>query len=109
MSVTRMLTATAVVALSLFAASAPAEAGRRTGTWKYSPEEVYANQRALRQQQHRNRYGYGGYGRPYGRRYERGYGYGQGYGYGRPRYVNPEGAAPIAGPSGGGPGTYGRP
>lgn len=109
MSVTRMLATTAAIALSLFAASAPAEAGRRTGTWKYSPEEVYAAQRAQRHQQYRNRYGYGGYGRGYGRGYDRRDGYGQGYGYGRPRYINPQGAAPVDGPGGGGPGTYGRP
>lgn len=91
MRVTAILTASAAVAIALLSATAPAEAGRKTGTWKYSPEEVYAAQRAQRHQAYGRRgYGYGqGYGQGYAPRgYGQGYrqqGYGQGYrpqGYG---------------------------
>jgi hypothetical protein len=72
---------------SVLMAAAPAEAGRRTGTWKYSPEEVWAyqdyqNEMAARQAWHARRHQWGG----------EGYGYGEGYGrpvYGRPVYGRP--------------------
>jgi hypothetical protein len=60
----------AAVGASLMLA-APAQAGRSTGTWKYSPQEIWAYQRAQRHAawEQRHRWGppmgyYRGYGAP---------------------------------------------
>jgi hypothetical protein len=77
-----LLAATAGALVSL---AAPAEAGRRTGTWKYSPEAIYQAQRAQERaawaQRHR-------WGPPPG--YYRGNGYGYGYRQ-YPRWDNDDG------------------
>lgn len=49
-----VLLATAAGATMLM--SAPAEAGRRTGSWKYSPEAIYEQQAAERDAQRRARW-----------------------------------------------------
>ncbi|MFO1150865.1 MAG: hypothetical protein U1E62_21025 [Alsobacter sp.] len=87
MTTPRKILLLATVLGGVLMAAMPAEAGRRTGTWKYSPEEVWAyqqyrNEMAARQSWHarRHQWGEGGYGGGYG-----GYG-GYGGGYGRPAY-----------------------
>jgi hypothetical protein len=67
-----VLLATAAGATMLM--SAPAEAGRKTGTWKYSPQAIYQYQRSQEYNGWRNRRGppYGhAYGYRSGPRYER--------------------------------------
>ncbi|PSC03712.1 hypothetical protein SLNSH_17355 [Alsobacter soli] len=67
----------------LAAVAGPAEAGRRTGKWKYSPDLIYQMQRDEQRAAWRARHGYyDGYYRaapPYGRAY--------GY-YGRRPYMD---------------------
>lgn len=87
MSATRILATLAAIATVTLVATAPAEAGRRTGSWRYSPEEIYAVQEAQREaawreQRHRRWEAEHYYGRPYG--YGDGYGYRRGWG--GPRY-----------------------
>lgn len=60
-----MLVLLATAAGATLAMSAPAEAGRKTGSWKYSPEAIYDYQaqqadaaRRARWERHRG-YGYG--------------------------------------------------
>lgn len=86
----------AAAAVCTLAGTAPAEAGRRTGSWKHSPEEIDAQQRQWRwqhrrwQEDRRGGWGEGAYDRP---------------AY-RPYYPQ-QGQGPMAGPIGG-PGKYGR-
>ena len=109
MSRTTVLATLAAIATVSLLATAPAEAGRRTGSWKYSPEEVWAyqqyqNEMAARQSWHARRHQWGGDG--YGE------GYGGGYGrpaYGRPAYGWNGGYADEGGPAYGEYGQQGYP
>lgn len=67
---TLLLLATAAGATLMM--SAPAEAGRRTGNWRYSPEAIYDYQRAQERQAWENRRAY----------WRQRHGYGDDYGYG---------------------------
>lgn len=69
----------AAAAMSLLA-TAPAEAGRRTGSWRYSPEEIYAAQEAQREAAWRERRWHHWQAERYGD---------EGPGYGRPVYGRP--------------------
>jgi hypothetical protein len=109
MSKTTIVTLLAGVAALTFVGIMPAEAGQRTGSWKYSPEEIYSQQRQSRWQ--RQHWG----GAPQRGHYGQGYGQGRGQGYGqgyyRPQnrqYYPPPYQSPVAGPVGG-PGMYGQP
>lgn len=85
MSRTTVLATLAAIATVSLLATAPAEAGRRTGSWKYSPEEIYAVQEAQREaswREYRHRRWeeeHYGYGRP-------AYGYGYRREWHQPRY-----------------------
>jgi hypothetical protein len=85
MTIPRKILLLATVMGGMLMAAMPAQAGQRTGTWKYSPEDVWAYQQqqqemAARQAWHARRHhwqqeGYDGYGGGYGRPV-----------YGRPAY-----------------------
>jgi hypothetical protein len=82
MSAPKFLVILAAIGTMSLLATAPAEAGRRTGSWKYSPEEIDAMQQAQREAAWRH---------ARHRRWEaQSYGYTRpGYGDGRPGYGYP--------------------
>jgi hypothetical protein len=97
MTTARKILLFATVMGSMLTAAMPAEAGRRTGTWKYyNPDAVWAyqqqqNEMAARQSWHARRHAWG----------EGGYGEGYGGGYGRPVYGRPVYGRPAHGWNGG--------
>lgn len=80
----RSIALLAATAGALVTMAAPAEAGRKTGTWKYSPEAVYQYQRAQQREAWAQRHRWGPPPGAYGRGY--GYGYRQ-----YPRWDNDDG------------------
>lgn len=83
MSRTTILATLAAVATVTLLATAPAEAGRRTGSWRYSPDEIYAFQEAQREAAWRERRYHHWQGESYG--YQRP-AYGYRHDWNRPRY-----------------------